>query len=65
MLLPLLFSLGEFVPSSVRLMLLFLNSCLIIAVVSVTLFPRFAQSWMHTHCQIHCDIASGQIRYSM
>jgi hypothetical protein len=45
-------------------MLSSLNACLIIARVSVTIFPTSAQNLMLFLCRIHCKIASGQIRYS-
>jgi hypothetical protein len=38
--------------------------CLIIARFSVALFPIFAQNLMHTRCQDHREIASGQIHDS-
>jgi hypothetical protein len=48
----------------VRLMLSYLNACLITVRVSVALFPRSAQNLMLFLCQIHRVIASGQIHDS-
>jgi hypothetical protein len=48
----------------VQLMLSFPKTCLIIARVSVTLFPRFAQNLMLFLCWVHCEIASGQMHDS-
>jgi hypothetical protein len=49
-----------------RVLLMFssLNPCLIIAMVSVVLFLRFAQNLMLFLYWIHCKIASGQIHDS-
>jgi hypothetical protein len=49
---------------SVQHMLSSLNACLIIARVSVALFPRFSQNLMLFLCRIHRKIASGQIHDS-
>jgi hypothetical protein len=43
----------------VWLMLSFLNTCLIIARVTISLFPRFARNLMHAHCRFHRQITSG------
>jgi hypothetical protein len=40
------------------------NACLIIANVSVALFPRFAQNLVLFLCRTHREIASGQINDS-
>jgi hypothetical protein len=48
----------------VRLMLSTPKACLIIALVSVALFSRFAQNVMHNICWIRREIASGQIHGS-
>jgi hypothetical protein len=48
----------------VRLMHSYPNPCLINARVSVPLFPRFEQNLMHTCCQIHREIAAGQMNDS-
>jgi hypothetical protein len=45
----------------IQLMFSSLNTFLINNRVSVTLFPRFAQNLIHTHCQIHHKITSGQM----
>jgi hypothetical protein len=38
------------------------NACLIIARVSIWLFPRYAQNLIHACCRIHCKITSGDIQ---
>jgi hypothetical protein len=40
------------------------NACLIIAMFSVALFPRFAQNLVLLFRRIHREIASGQIHDS-
>jgi hypothetical protein len=48
----------------VQLMLSSPNTCLIIAIVSIALFPRFAQNLMHTHCSFFGSIVkSHQAKY--
>jgi hypothetical protein len=48
----------------VRLTLSSPNACVIIAKVSVALFPRFAQNLMPFLCRIHREIASSQMHDS-
>jgi hypothetical protein len=40
------------------------DACLIIARVSLSHFSEISQNLMHTHCQIHHKITSGQIHDS-
>jgi hypothetical protein len=54
-----LFSLGEFGFFPVKYACM-AHAYPVIARVSVALYPRFEQNFMHTHYQIHHEIASGQ-----
>jgi hypothetical protein len=48
----------------VRLMCFSPNACLIIASISVALFPGLAQNLMLFLCQVHREIASSQMHDS-